>query len=140
MKARRLPLGARFGGWVFWLVLVLAACTDRELPTAVPALPDRPSMLANEGSRLVSVSAGGNHSCGLRSDGTVVCWGRNTRGQAPPVVAGTFIQVSAGWLHTCGVKADGVVTCWGAGETNTGSDFNVGQAIDPTGTFVQVSA
>ena len=28
----------------------------------------------------VSVSAGWGHTCGLRSDGSVACWGRQARG------------------------------------------------------------
>ena len=95
------------------LVLALAGCTDRELPTAVPVTPNGPSLLAaSEGSRLIAVSAGGAHTCGVKSDGTVVCWGDNDFGKATPP-AGTFVQVSAGGLHTCGVQSDGIVVCWG---------------------------
>ena len=31
-----------------------------------------------------AVSAGFYHSCGVRSDGTVACWGDNSSGQASP--------------------------------------------------------
>jgi hypothetical protein len=31
-----------------------------------------------------SVSAGGFHTCGVRTDGTVACWGNNTQGQIVP--------------------------------------------------------
>ena len=31
-----------------------------------------------------SVSAGGDHTCGMKADGTVVCWGKNTSGEATP--------------------------------------------------------
>lgn len=34
-------------------------------------------------SAVMQVSAGGEHSCGVRSDGSVVCWGLNVAGQAP---------------------------------------------------------
>ena len=82
MEPRRFPLGVRLGGWALSLMLALAACTDRELSTAVPTLPDRPSMAA--GSGLVSVSAGSDHSCALKIDGTVACWGDNGDGRATP--------------------------------------------------------
>jgi hypothetical protein len=78
-----------------------------------------------------TLSAGEHHVCGLKSDGTLACWGRNDYGQATPP-AGTFIQVSAGGNHTCGLKSDGTLACWGA---NT-----YGQAAPPAGTFTQVSA
>ena len=59
-----------------------------------------------------TVSAGESHSCGVRADSTVVCWGTNYDGEAdaPP---GTFTAVSAGWFHSCGVRADSTVVCWG---------------------------
>ena len=59
----------------------------------------------------VSVSAGDAHTCGLRSDGSVACWGSDEIGQATPP-AGSFVSVSAGDYHTCGVRSDGSVACW----------------------------
>jgi len=43
----------------------------------------------------VTISAGTNHTCGIQSDGTLICWGLNDEGQASPP-EGTFRQVSAG--------------------------------------------
>jgi len=58
------------------------------------------------------VTAGEEHSCAIKQDGTVVCWGNTNDGRlnAP---AGTFSQISAGELHTCGVKTDKTIACWG---------------------------
>jgi len=79
----------------------------------------------------VQVSGGGFHTCAVKTDGTVACWGRNDYGQATPP-SGTFTQVSAGGLHTCGVRTDGTLSCWG---------WNIyGQTVAPAGTFSQVSA
>jgi hypothetical protein len=58
-----------------------------------------------------TLSAGGYHTCGLQSDGTVVCWGRNDYGQSTPPV-GTFIQLSAGGAHT-------LVIAWADDVTDT---------------------
>jgi hypothetical protein len=77
------------------------------------------------------LSAGGLHTCVLRTDGTVACWGWNEHGQAAPPV-GTFISISAGGLHTCGVRTDGTIACWG--------DNSHGRATPPGGTFASVSA
>ena len=59
-----------------------------------------------------SVSAGGSHTCRVRSDGPVACWGLDDEGQATPP-EGQFASVNAGGRHTCGVRTDGSVVCWG---------------------------
>ena len=59
-----------------------------------------------------AVSAGSHHSCGLRTNGTVACWGANWTGEAD-APSGSFTAVSAGG-HSCGVRSDATVACWGA--------------------------
>ena len=56
-----------------------------------------------------AISAGGFHSCGLRSDGTAVCWGRNHDGQAD-APEGAFTAMSAGGTHSCGLRTNGTAT------------------------------
>ncbi len=46
-----------------------------------------------------SVSAGAYHTCGVRTDGTIACWGDNDYGQAAPP-GGIFTSVSAGGRTT----------------------------------------
>ena len=58
------------------------------------------------------LSAGSEHTCGVKTDGIVACWGADECGQATPP-AGTFSQLSAGSEQTCGVTTDGTVACWG---------------------------
>ena len=60
-----------------------------------------------------SVSAGGFKSCGIRSDGTVACWGYRYNGQAT-LPSGTFTSVSVGSIYTSGIQADGSIACWGS--------------------------
>ena len=75
---------------------------------------------------------GSTHTCGIKADGRVACWGSNNSGEANPtsspqgVDADTrFLALSAGGFHTCGIKADGRAACWGfnaTGQTNPPSD------------------
>jgi alpha-tubulin suppressor-like RCC1 family protein len=71
------------------------------------------------------VAAAFEHTCALKSDGTVVCWGGNESGQlgtgdtmayltpvAVPSLSGVT-QVAVGWAHSCALKNDGSVVCWG---------------------------
>ena len=79
-----------------------------------------------------SVSCGGaDHTCGVRVDGSVSCWGDDRTGQSSPPV-GEFRSVSAGGYHTCGVRVGGTLACWG-------NDW-YGQAAVPEGEFQAVSA
>ena len=79
----------------------------------------------------VSVSAGYEHTCGVRSDGSVACWGIDFYGEATPL-EGSFVSVSAGNYHTCGVRSDASVACWGSDPR--------GQSTPLEGSFVSVSA
>ena len=96
------------------------------LPEVAP--PPGRSMPPGE---FVSVSAGLGHTCGVRTDGSVECWGGDEWGQSTPP-PGEFASVSAGGGHTCGVRTGGSVECWGNDEE--------GQSTPPSGGFASVSA
>jgi alpha-tubulin suppressor-like RCC1 family protein len=72
------------------------------------------------------VAAGGDHSLGLRANGTLWAWGVNTNGRlgdgtttptsSPVSVVGGFtdwIQTVAGASHSVGLRANGTVWTWG---------------------------
>jgi len=75
----------------------------------------------------VAVAAGGRHSCALRADHTLWCWGSNESGSLGEVASlGEIVpepvrvpdedwaRVDAGLAHTCAVKLDGSLWCWGS--------------------------
>ena len=59
------------------------------------------------------VSAGGNHTVGLKVDGTVVAVGSNQQGQCDVKSWSDIIAISAGFHHTVGLKADGTAVAVG---------------------------
>jgi alpha-tubulin suppressor-like RCC1 family protein len=68
------------------------------------------------GDKWVQLAAGGLHTCGLRENGIVECWGKNDKGQANPPSDARFSQITAGDSHSCGLQKDpnaGVPRCWG---------------------------
>lgn len=63
---------------------------------------------------LVAVAAGYEHSLGLKSDSTIVAWGRNDYGQCTvPLPNVDFVAVSGGGYHSLGLKSDGTIVAWG---------------------------
>ena len=85
-------------------------------PPAVPAtVVGEPVHVGN----LVEVAAGAGHSCGLREDGSAVCWGRDYEGQASVPVA-SFVSLGAYRLQTCGALTEGGIQCWGQAPLGNG--------------------
>ncbi|MCE2527962.1 MAG: hypothetical protein J4G00_10575 [Actinomycetia bacterium] len=52
------------------------------------------------------------HSCGLRTDRTVACWGNNDEGEANPPQGTSMPSPPVGTTHARGIPA-AKVTCWG---------------------------
>ena len=100
----------------------------------VPAVSGKGPQLAP----FASVSGGGHHTCGVRTDGAVACWGWDEHGQATPP-EGEFASVSGGFIHTCGVRTSGDVACWGSNTSLSGLGGTLGQATPPEGEFASVS-
>ena len=78
-----------------------------------------------------AIAAGNFHSCGIKTDASVVCWGDNSSGQAD-TPAGRFSAIAAGYFHSCGIKTDDSAVCWGS----NGS----GRADAPAGPFTAIAA
>jgi alpha-tubulin suppressor-like RCC1 family protein len=82
-----------------------------------------------------AMDTGEGHTCGIRLDGGLWCWGRNSEHELGPdnniqirepiqvTTDGPWLAVAAGQSHTCALKQDRSLWCWGS---NTGSDTNDG--------------
>ena len=79
---------------------------------------------------LTSISSGWFHTCALRTDQTIACWGDDEGGVSTPP-PGTYTMVSAGQSFSCAVATSGELACWGIDREGLGSV--------PTGTFQSVS-
>jgi alpha-tubulin suppressor-like RCC1 family protein len=112
--------------------------------TAVPGVQDA-----------VDIAAGGEHSCAVLRDGSVLCWGDDFYGQAtdrkatlcptgfepscfeaspvtPVATITNATQVSAGRRNTCVRREDESVRCWGASD---GGDASPGDSAINIGEF-----
>src|SRR5207247_6122954 len=75
---------------------------------------------ATPGAIAGSIDAGQQHSCGVQTDGTLLCWGDDSSGQASPP-GGTYTAAAAGDAHSCAIKTNGRPARWGdasAGQAN----------------------
>ncbi len=104
-------------GWVGdFTVSVIVTDTAGDTSAAALTLTSRTSG---------TVVAGIAHTCALPGDGTVRCWGANSRGQlgdnsttdsdVPRTVAGLsgVTAITAGDTHTCALVGDRTARCWG---------------------------
>jgi alpha-tubulin suppressor-like RCC1 family protein len=82
----------------------------------------------------------GFHACAVRTDGTVSCWGYNSKGElgdgtttpapekAPVQVRGLrdVVEVVAGYMISCARLRSGAVHCWGTGATDRFPEGEIG--------------
>jgi hypothetical protein len=76
------------------------------------------------------VAAGGAHTVGLRSDGTVVAVGESYAGQCDGSGWTNIVHVFAGYYHTVGLKFEGTVVAVGTGVEFT--KWNLGTTTEYT--------
>jgi len=82
----------------------------------------RPALVAL-GTGWQTVAVGTRHTCGVRLDGSLWCWGNGDEGQAGPggsspvpvrlAAPNQVAEVAAGEAHTCALDSVGALFCWG---------------------------
>ena len=116
--------------------------TEDEPPPEPPTTTTQPTGTTAPGYR--DISSGRLHTCAIRSDGAIECWGSDTNegtiNGEPHVVrtgrtiapAGSYRAVAAGQDHTCAIRTNGAIECWGSNAH--GQTANI-----PTGRFSAIS-
>ncbi len=104
----------------------------------------------------VDVTTGYYHTCGVKADGTLWCWGNNNNGQlglgdnsnySSPQQVGSdsdWKSVSAGYYHTCALKTDGTLYCWGAnnsGQLGAGNylEYNAPHQVGANADWIELT-
>ncbi|MBK8256114.1 MAG: hypothetical protein IPK82_26025 [Polyangiaceae bacterium] len=103
-----------------------AVCTNTpgSFSCACPAGYEGDGKVCN--ARYTLVTSGPFHSCAIRQEGTIWCWGLNTSGQVGTGTSDAFFVrpvsigdakdwqlVTAGSAYTCALAQTGKVSCWG---------------------------
>lgn len=90
-----------------------------------------------------TVGGGNEHTCGIRDDQTLWCWGNNTNGQLgdttrlrrdEPVQIGTekWKALGVGEFTTCAIRADDSLWCWGLNIVGQVGDGTTTERTEPT--------
>ncbi|QQG35813.1 MAG: DUF1566 domain-containing protein [Micavibrio aeruginosavorus] len=94
--------------------------------------------------KTVSASTFLYHTCGIKSDDTLWCWGYNSQGQLgdnsttqrliPTAIngGGSWKTINTGSQHSCGTKSDDTTWCWGLNISGQLGDNSTTQRLIPT--------
>jgi DnaJ-like protein/Regulator of Chromosome Condensation (RCC1) repeat protein len=94
--------------------------------------PRQTSSPASDPRAFRQVVSGTKHSCGLRNNGTVICWGfvdPNSVDSTTQTPQGRFTMISVSYHGGCGIRVGGLVKCWGW-YTDTGARAGVFKQVD----------
>jgi alpha-tubulin suppressor-like RCC1 family protein len=112
------------------------------ISSGIPGIPGIP---------FLQIAAGAQSTCGVRSDGSLWCWGDNTYGQlrlsggsarlTPSQLLGQPSQeVACGQTHCCGLQTDGTLSCWGFNASGQlGSASDAAHQVDLAGGWLTVT-
>ena len=118
-----------------------------QLGTGTYTNPTSPVLIANISRSWSTVSFGGIHSLGIKTDGTLWSWGSNVVGQlgintlvpgsviSPVLVSGpastSWAAIAAGASHSYGITTTGQLYAWGLGTTGQLGDLTIVSKSSP---------
>jgi len=110
--------------------------TDAMALTCWGAVPAPIALVRLTGQQFVQVSAGEEHVCALRANGSVACFGDDSWRQLrdAPGAGMSFLQVSCGGDACCALAKDGALACWGGGPS-----LRELVQMPPCGSYAQVT-
>jgi len=131
-----------------WWVVSLAGLAGCDLLlglSTINAPPDGPPPVRT----WTSVAGAVWHTCAIKGDQHLWCWGRNETKQIDPtspaieldtptqVGTDTWSSISASYFHTCGIRTDQSLWCWGEDGSGQLGDGNANQL--PSSAMVNVA-
>ena len=102
-----------------------------------------PILTTSFNSSIISIEAGGKHTCALLANGDMYCWGRGVDGQigynnatttySPQLVLlpRSAIAIDAGDSHTCAILDNNSMMCWGSNDFGQVGDGTTNQRDVP---------
>ena len=135
MRASAIVPPRRWVGFLVACLLVGLAVA----PTPVAAADPAWVATYTSSAPVAAVSAGEVHTCAIRTDGTLACWGSDDYGDMQPPDGGTYTAVSAGDSdgYTCAIRTDGTLACWytsGPSETRPAGTYTAVDVSEDWGT------
>jgi alpha-tubulin suppressor-like RCC1 family protein len=89
----------------------------------------QPARVAPASSFTSAFAVGWGHSCAIRRDHALFCWGGDSAGELGQAESRTasnvptqvqddkdWLRVAAGMRYTCGIRRGGALSCWGAND------------------------
>lgn len=135
-------VGMASGGMKCWGLNALGQLGD-----GTSSFRNTPVDVVGLASSVITVAAGGNHTCAALVGGGAECWGQNNNGQlgnggnsgslsSPTAIVSLteeLSELSGGSANTCALLESGNVKCWGSNANGASGNLRQGNVYVPEG-------